>query len=1428
MDALAAYLPEDRVRALAAGEPLPARTAGAALFADISGFTALTEALARTLGPRHGAEVLTTQINGVYEALIDRVAAFQGSVIGFSGDAITCWFDDAGGPAAPRAAACALQLQAAMAAVRAAPLPDGAAAHLALKVAVACGPAARLVVGDPARQLIDVLAGATLGRVAVGEHLARPGEVLLDAAAAAALGPAARLAEPRTDTESGAAFHVLAALDAPPAPQPAAVPPALPPDALAPWLLPVVFARHQAGLGVFLTELRPAVALFLRFTGFDFDADPTAAARLDAFIRRVQAVLAAGDGTLLQLTIGDKGAYLYAVFGAPVAHEDDARRAARAALALRELPGELPGLPPLQIGISQGTLRCGAYGAARRRTYGALGDDVNLAARLMSTAAPGEILVSGAVFDSLGPAFTVEPRPPLQLKGKIKPLPVFALASAASRRAIRLEEPSYPLPLIGRDAELAELAALLDQARAGRGQLVLVSAEAGLGKSRLVAEAIRLARRRGFVGYGGACQSTGAAMPYLVWRPIFQALLDVDPDLPLRRQLRRLEGELEDRAPARVEALPLLGPLLDLDPPPNPFTAALAPQDRKGALEALLVDLLAQAAGEAAEDGGALLVVLEDLHWVDPLSFSLLERVARVAAALPLLVLMASRPSDPLQPGTLRLEELPALARIALGSLDEAALTALVQAKLTQLFPARAAHAPPEALLAAITLRAQGNPFYAEELLNYLRDRGVDPFVPESLASLELPASLHRLVLARIDQLRERERITLQAASVVGRLFRAAWLQGFTALGDLPRIKPALDELARLDLTPLDTPEPDLIYLFLHIVTREVAYESLPRATRAALHEELARWLEAALPDAPPLDLLAHHYDQTENLPRRREYLRRAGDAAFARAANDAALGYFGRLLPLLETPAERAAALLRIAEVLDLLGRWDEAAARFAAAQEQAAAAGDTAARAQAQHGLALIANRRGDFAAGYAGLRRAAELWEAAGDQVALSRTLTALGAAYVTTGAADGRPLLEQAVAIARACGSAEALAHALGGLGDAATRAGDYAGARRLLDEALALLRALGDRRGVSWALTSLGNLDSLEGSHAAARRHYEEALEMFRSLGDVQGVASAYKSLGNRAERQGEYALARELYGEGQRLFKQLGNRPAVAWLYLDLGRMAEAQGEYRLACEQYDHSLAEHRAMGDRFGCAWALFNRGVVADRIGDYGSARTMLDEALALHTELGSKQGMAWALHCLGGLALQQHDYLTAQERLDAGGALFRELNDPLGVCCYLETRATLEFFRGEHAAARAHYAQCLQGNRELGEALNVAWTLVDIAALLLDQGDGEGAWASLQESLAISNARDYHRLQLQALSVAAAVAAGLGRHELAARLEGAVAAQWPAHGIVPDLVSAWSLARARAALPAALAPERYAELVDQGRRLSIAEAVAITLP
>jgi predicted ATPase/class 3 adenylate cyclase len=1146
----------DRRHALAHRIALPERARGAALFADISGFTPLTEALARELGPRLGAEELTRHLNQVYDALIAELHRYHGSVLCFSGDAITCWLDADDGA---RATACALAMQGAMQRFATVTTRAGTSVSLGMKAAVATGPVRRFLVGDPRHCIIDAMAGATLDHLAAAEHLAERGDVVLDPAAAAALGERVAIRGWRDDTETGGRFAVVSGLTvhAPAAPWPPLPPDALRREQVCGWLLPPVYHRLCSGHGDFLAELRPAVALFLRFGGIEYDRDPAAADKLDLFIRRVEDILGRYDASLLNLTIGDKGSYVFAAFGAPIAHEDDPARAASAALELQTAATRLDFLTPVQIGITQGRMRTGAYGSRTRRTYSALGDAVNLSARLMAAAGPGQTLVDRRVFAAAGHAFTWQDLPAILVKGKREPVTVAGLIASTERAARRLLEPRYALPMVGRQAELALAGQKLEQARQGKGQIVGITAEAGMGKSRLAAEVIRRALEQGLVGYGGECQSYGTTTSYLVWRSIWRGIYGLDPTAPPAEQVRDLEARLRAIDPRLLPRLPLLGAVLSLSIPDNDLTRSLEAKVRKSSLEALLVDCLRAKAGDHP-----LLLVLEDCHWLDPLSGDLIEAIGRGTADLPVLLLLVYRPPEAHDVSWARLCKLPHFTEIVLAEFTPQEAERLIQLKLEQFFGCEA-DVPP-AFVARIAERAQGNPFYIEELLNYLQDRGIHPRDEEALAQVDLPASLYSLILTRMDQLTETQQTTLKVASVIGRLFQPAMLWGvYPQLGSLDRVRADLQALYGLDLTLLDTPEPELTYLFKHIISQEVAYESLLYATRAMLHEQIGAFIERTYPDTLEqyLNLLAFHYEHSENEPKKRAYLLRAGEAAQADYGNEAAIEYYRKVLPLL--PAEeRIGTQLKLGQVLELTGQWQEAEERYADALALTRQLGDRLSQAWCETAIAELFRKRGQYEQASAWLERARVGFEELGDAKGRGQVLHYGGTLAAQQGQYEtARALYEDSLAIRRSLGDRSSMASLLSNLGIVARFEGNYPLARSLHEEALAIRRDLGDRWAIGVSLNNLGNVALDQGNYAEARSLHEEGLSIRRQVGDRWAIANALNNLANLTCAQGDFAAAQDLYHESLSINRELGDKWALAYLLEDIGSLAAAKDQ---------------------------------------------------------------------------------------------------------------------------------------------------------------------------------------------------------------------------------------------------------------------------
>lgn len=418
----ALYIPMDRRQALARGGALPDRTQGAALFADISGFTPLTESLAHELGFQRGAEEITRQLDRIYDSLIDQIHNFGGSVIAFSGDAITCWFD---GDAGLRSAACALAMQTAMQAFETIQTPAGTAISIAIKIAIVAGSVRRFLVGTANAHQIEVLAGQLLNDLTELEHEAGRGQVLIADSIATQFADSFEVSEWGELSQSGKRFARLTGLTRAVAatPWPRLTAESVPDAVARLWLLPAVYEKVHSGKSEFLSELRPTAALMLQFAGIDYDADEHAGDKLHAFVAWAQTVMTRFDGSLVQVTMGDKGSYLYLTFGSPVAHPDDAVRALNAARQLRLPPTKLSFITAIRIGLAYGQMRAGAYGGSAQRVYGVIGDKTNLAARLMMTA--NDILCDEVIYQAAQSVWDFEALPPLAVKGKAQPVAVY-------------------------------------------------------------------------------------------------------------------------------------------------------------------------------------------------------------------------------------------------------------------------------------------------------------------------------------------------------------------------------------------------------------------------------------------------------------------------------------------------------------------------------------------------------------------------------------------------------------------------------------------------------------------------------------------------------------------------------------------------------------------------------------------------------------------------------------------------------------------------------------------------------------------------------------------------------------------------------------------------------------------------------------------
>ncbi|HSH01443.1 MAG TPA: AAA family ATPase [Anaerolineae bacterium] len=898
MKHLSAHIPIDRRHALSTNQTLPEHTTGVAIFVDISGFTNLTTMMSKKLGTHRAAEELTQILNRVYGTIIEQIHSYHGSVISFSGDAITCWFDE---PYQSLTPSCATAIQAQMAQFQNLSTDLGFQLSLSVKVSLSSGNVRRFLVGNPKIKLIETLTGNCLHQLSEADKLAQKGEIILTTELATLLGEQITIQSWRQD-QNGNQYGIMVPLTEKQPIQPWPEIKEIDEELISPWLLPAIHQRLQQGLGDFLTELRSVVAIFVQFGHINYDHDSDASQKLDQYIQWAQVVLERYGANILQLTIGDKGSYFYAVVGTPIAYENNVIRALDAALALTQIPPDLNFINLTKIGIGRGRARTGAYGSNTRQTYGAIGDQVNMAARLMEIESPYQILVAEQIKEEATNTHQFIPLPPTTVKGFSQQISIYALKAHKG-----LLQTELTTEMVGRLAELQQLNNQFQTMLSNNeSYLTIVEGQAGIGKSHLVETFRRQVHAQQIPYWVGISSAVEQATPYYAWRTVFINLLELNwneqatiDDMAKRCRLQ-INQYLEKYHPDEINLAPLINTVLPFNvfPEDNELTSQLVGQVRADSIHNLLVSMLQKAAQRTP-----LVIVLEDVHWLDSASWALVRFVQRDVK--PLQLILVTRPlANPLPTEYSQLLEVENNQHININVLNDKDIEHLVCSRL-------GVKELPTPMIQLIHQKAEGNPFFSEEIAYALRDAGlvvINKGVCQlashitNLTTLEFPNTIQGVITSRIDQLSPKHQLILKVASVIGRTFPLKTLcDVHPQQNEKAMFLDYLKALEKLEITPLETPEPNLSYIFRHIITHEVTYGLLLFSQRRELHQIVAQWYETEYKDnlSPFYPLLVHHWQQADNLEKTIFYLEKSGRQAFNRGANIEAVRFYETLIDL-------------------------------------------------------------------------------------------------------------------------------------------------------------------------------------------------------------------------------------------------------------------------------------------------------------------------------------------------------------------------------------------------------------------------------------------------------------------------------------------------------------------------------------------------
>jgi class 3 adenylate cyclase/tetratricopeptide (TPR) repeat protein len=1109
-----AYVPR-LLPAWAAAEQAPAHRVvdGSLLLFDITGFTPLTERLARR--GREGAEELSNLLDTVFSQLLMDAEDEGGDLLKWGGDALLLLFD--GADHGRRAARAGLRMHRVLAQIGRAKTSIGRV-KLRASAGVESGPVHLILAGDPALRRDLVLLGPTVTAVTMLEHAAGIGEVLVGDATAADLGPG--LVRPHEGWG-----HLLSGI-----PTPANRPPQPEPEPTA----AVVERLLAPQLWAYLSqpsrepEHRTVAVAFLRFDGTDTvlaeEGAGVVTAAVDEVLLNVQEATAAHEVSLLDSDVDVNGGKILLVGGAPISAGDDTDRLLTAVSQTVNRAGRLP----LQAGISQGRVFTGDTGSPTRRTYSVKGDAVNLAARLAAHAESGSILMAADVLEHTRRSYAVNDAPMASLKGKSKPVPVVTLGEPLEPRRQQNSEDAF----IGRDAEMAILRGATEQLINGSGGLIEVIGEPGIGKTRLVDEAVAQAGE--VTTLHCDCERTGAGSPYTPVRRLLHQVLGTNSSMDPATLANCLQDCVTTAAPELRPWVSLLGVVLDVTIPPSPEVAELEEQHRAERVPELVADLLERMVPTP------VMLVVEDSYLADPASEGVLTAIARREQQQPWLLFVTrdDRPTGWIPAAT---------GRIELGPLDMTSSIELAEMAT----PDRPL---PPAIAEELAVRSGGHPLLLRELARAAA-RGEDPD--------ELPSTVEELAASQIDQLPPAQRSLLRRAAVLGDEFPEDLLMEM--FRDVGPERSGTELLAGLSNLIVSTGHQ---LRFRHPILREVAYAGLPYRRRRELHAKAAEVLEATsvAADRRP-ELLALHYFVARRYDKAMDYGWRAGERAMARYAPAAAADAFRRAAHAARlssgvSPSERSFYMEALGDAEFLAGRSTEAASAFLEALR--GVRGQPLREAHLALKLMRVEQRRGHYTNA---LRRASIGLRAisglAGPEAGAIRAQLQIQYAFCRLNQAryaDARRWAERGLAEAEVANELKAQSRAHLVLHEVETWSGGPKGEQHG-ETALRIVEQLGDLTGQAHMLNNLALRRFFEGRWPDALPMFARAAESFRRVGDATNAANADYNRADGLVKQGRSDEALPLLENTLRVARAVGDEDLVALVRKEMGRAQSRAGD---------------------------------------------------------------------------------------------------------------------------------------------------------------------------------------------------------------------------------------------------------------------------
>jgi class 3 adenylate cyclase/tetratricopeptide (TPR) repeat protein len=927
--------------------------------------------------------------------------------------------------------------------------------------------------------------------------------------------------------------------------------------------------------------------------------------------------------------IGDA---VMALFGTPTAREDDPERAIRAALQMQAEvqkwkddfsdPTSSRERNPniqLRIGINTGPALLGTVGTVGE--YTAIGNSVNLASRLESAAPAGGIMISHDTYQHVRGIFEVHVLEPIRVKGQSKPIQVYTISGIKPRefRVPARGVEGIETHTIGREEELGRMRDALEQvARQSHLHLIHVVAEAGTGKSRLLYEFVKWLNVQSHALHilKGRATFETAQIPYALLRDIFSSSFGIqDQDGAALARQKLEDGILSYIGNEETASLyaHFIGHLIGLDYSTSPHLKGILGDAQQ--IHSLAFHYASQFFSDLTQERIAVLL-LEDIHYADRGSLDFFDHLMNLKPEIPLLMIGLTRATlfeERPDWGRRAAQEL----RIDLSPLSEENCRRLV-AEILQKVPEI-----PSALMELIVTKAEGSPFYVEELIKVLIDRdvivrGEDQWEVkmERLSELDVPATLTGLVQARLDSLQINTRETLQQASVVGRIF---WTQVVARMQN-PELQPVQQsmtidrELQTLrarelifqygDSTPSKIPE----FIFKNAILHNVTYESVLLRLRPVYHQQAAEGLIEISGERinEYAGRVGEHYELARDFQKAAYWYELAGKQAQMTYETDAAIRYYQKALDFLSRGASPANSSLeleihsQLGQVLNWKARYTDALEIYNAMLEQANRSQDAIAQSQALQGIAASLSYRGEHRAALENAVRAETMARSAGEPLGIARALWAQGSARYRLGEPRAVfPLAEEALAIASSLQNLNEMGRSLNLIGAAHYAVGQYSEAQSHWEQALNIFQELGNKQQHLLLLNNLGAIADALGDHEAAFLRYQNALEIARDIGNRDGEILYLTNRGGQQVARGNFEAAQTDLRQAIRLAGTTGSWcMPIAFNYHAEALIGLSNFEEAFYSAQQALALAEEDKAPESIGMAWRTL--GMIAEKSG------------------------------------------------------------------------------------------------------------------------------------------------------------------------------------------------------------------------------------